>query len=189
MVDTCAFYEWDIDTSGLPLYAKRWYGISLDSDYFHFPAAPLDTIIQTTWQQLDTIYDTLRSEFDSLQRQYGPFVLRKYNPNETIGRLSGEYNIGFDSLLEVDAVINTLDGLKYEWASSFDGFPGAFYDTVADIASEVKGSRLNPTVFPNPARSEAWVFGCGEPVSDATITDVLGRVVRRLTISRPLDGI
>jgi hypothetical protein len=192
MVDTCAYYM-GISKSDLPWYAKRWYRITLDSDYFHFPAAPIDTIIQTTWQQLDTIYDTARAEFDSLQRQYGPFVLRKFYPNETSGELSGAYHIGFDSILEVGAVLTTLEGLFQSGGDGFSSTPIPIDNGVNDPTQRITN---HATAFPNPTSRESWISCSNGLICNATVTDVIGRAVRKIAISPPstefkinLDGL
>jgi hypothetical protein len=180
MVDSCSPYIWDI-----PLYAKRWYRINLDSDYFHFPAAPIDTIIQTTWQQLDTIYDTARAEFDSLQRQYGPFVLRKFYPDRTTGEESGAYHIGFDSLLQVDAVLTTLEGLIDE-SADFSSFPNPIDNAVNSTAS---GGIKLPSVYPNPFSQSATItFTCpNQGPTQVSVVNLLGVEVA-LLFSGDLDA-
>jgi hypothetical protein len=81
MIDTCyqaivsPCQEW-----AAYLYSKRGFLIKFDSDVFRLPVYLIDTNIAVKWTDLDTSYHFFRAVFDTLQQQWGNFVLIKHDP-------------------------------------------------------------------------------------------------------------
>ncbi|TAL69617.1 MAG: hypothetical protein EPN82_06160, partial [Bacteroidetes bacterium] len=91
------------------IYAKQWYEIIFNNkDPFGFPQFPKDTIIETTWQVLNTNYVELRNMFQGLENIYGSFILRKDHPEDTNSWSLGSRNylIKFQNYVHIIKVLN-----------------------------------------------------------------------------------
>ncbi len=101
------------------VYAKQWFEFSfMVNDPYNFPSFPPDTIIETTWQNLDTNYVELRNLFQDLENIFGPFVFRKEFPHWIDSTALGNrtYLIRFQNYCNILYVVNYLnyDSLLYK---------------------------------------------------------------------------
>ncbi len=99
--------------------AQPWFEFSfIENDPYNFPSFPTDTIIETTWQILDTNYVELRNLFQSLENVFGPFIFRKKFPHLIDSTSLGNrtYLIKFQNYCNIFYVVNYLkyDSLLYE---------------------------------------------------------------------------
>ena len=91
------------------VYAKQWFEIIFNNkDPFGFPQFPEDTIIETTWQELDSSYVDLRNMFQGLENIYGQFILRKRYPEIIDSNSLGSrgYLIKFQNYVHIIKVLN-----------------------------------------------------------------------------------
>src|SRR5438876_1105599 len=83
-IDSMLFDTCYLSPTAGEMYARGGFLITFDDDVFHLPYAPADSIIEVTWQDMDTNYPDLRAAFDTIYQRYGAFVLRKMYPQDTI---------------------------------------------------------------------------------------------------------
>ena len=95
------------------LYARGGFVITYKYDVFHIPATSIDTTIEVLWQDIDTIYTTIRKQFDTLYQRYGAFVLRKMNPQNTDSSSyeARTYNLIFTHYTYAKPVVTYMDSV------------------------------------------------------------------------------
>ena len=90
------------------IYAKQWYEIIFNNkDPYGFTQFPEDTIIETTWQNLDSNYVDLRNMFQIAENMFGTFILRKRYPEITDSTSLGSrgYLIKFQNYRNIFSVV------------------------------------------------------------------------------------
>lgn len=96
-------------------YAKGSFQIGFTYYILPTPDGPEDTIIERTWQDIDTNYSSVRNEFDTLEQQYGSYFFRRDEPhvNDTsLGRKS-RFFIRFDNYVPIDTIKAYIDRIDH----------------------------------------------------------------------------
>ena len=174
-IDTCSLLGAPCDIWD-SLYAKRDFVIQFDSDVFMLPAYPVDSNILMRWTQLDTSFHSLRAMFDSIQQQWGNFVLAKSDPNRTNpSPLAGEYLMYFDSYANVFSVTSTLTN---DSISNF--YSGGPYGVTGSGGVNVPSTNGSQAIrfLPNPVHSTISITMKDMMASAVDVFNVLGELAR-----------
>ncbi len=168
-VDTCSSSA----TYG-ELYITHWIGVTFDSDILRIPADSVDSVVETTWEAIDTDYPSVRSGFSAIEAKYGSFVLRKAYPKSGIGGPgSSIFGVGFSSYLCLDSVLNDMGTIPLIDLSLDDGLitilAGVVLGAIPGMASGIR-------LFPDPAWGIVEISG-GE-LHDALLFDESGQRIR-----------
>ncbi len=136
------------------VYAKQWFEFSfMDNDPYNFPSFPPDTIIETTWQNLDSNYVELRNLFQGLENIFGKFILRKEFPDAVDPILAARaYIIRFDNYVNIDSVIFYLSNELIEKIY--------YLNNAAHLLSnyEEPNSTKDIKLYPNPCTTYTNLF-------------------------------
>jgi hypothetical protein len=173
MIDTCDF------RFGIPLeekgWAKRFFLIKLK--YNIIPRnylAPPDTIIEYSWQKIDSIYTQARNEFQSLENRYCSFHFREYHPEapDTTIYIPRHFFIRFDNFVKITEADSFIETFSCVETSGFASWP-KFLNWVLD--DEISVFNL----FPNPTTSKTTIiFGIEQPANvSLKLTDMLGNQI------------
>jgi hypothetical protein len=108
-------------TWGPNIYASHWWLIKFNQPAIKLPWATSDSIIEVSWQAIDSLDTNLRNGFQSLQQQFGSFVLRKEIPYDTAGQNSQAFLLRFSQYHNVDSVDNFIKSIDSTIVCSFQG--------------------------------------------------------------------
>lgn len=115
MIDTCS----ESTTHG-KWYSKLGFEIEFDSGVITLGYGERDSILEVGWEAIDTSFAALRSAFEDLYVNRGPYVLRKINPQDTMAtsRYSRWFLLRFFNYTLVDSVMFDLfamSGIAFEF--------------------------------------------------------------------------
>ncbi|MGE3800308.1 MAG: S8 family serine peptidase [Candidatus Kapaibacterium sp.] len=104
------------------LYSKGGIWVRFDVNAIQLGYGEPDSTISVNWTMIDTSYSQIRSGFESIEYNYGNFVLNKLYPEDTVGSAAQEFVMVFDSLINMDLVMDSLNSLD-NVRTSFRSFP------------------------------------------------------------------
>ena len=167
------------------IYAKQWFEIHFNNkDPYNFPPYPKDTIIETTWQELDSSYVELRNMFQGLENIYGQFILRKKFPEDTNSWSSGSraYLIKFQNYVHIIKVLNNFS----------DTHLLDFYDYrnrciwIRDDVQDDKSFINDFTLEPNPCNNNLIINISSNNFNNINlkIIDILGNIYEQLNATQ-----
>jgi hypothetical protein len=105
------------------VYAKKYWEVRFD-----VPAIPLDSagegvLLYVTHKAIDSInFPDIKNGFKLLESQYGPYRLRKVNPEASSGEESQYFNLYFVNYVPMGEVWYTLDTMEHVYCE-FQGWP------------------------------------------------------------------
>lgn len=109
-----------VDTSGIShnlfnllltnknLYSKRGLIIKFEKEAITLPKAPKDSVIELTWNSIDSSFKKLRNGFEKLENIFSYYKMLKIYPDQKKGEGSQKFELIFNRLVNVDSVINHL---------------------------------------------------------------------------------
>ena len=134
------------------IYAKQWYEITFfNNDPFGYPQCPEDTIIETSWHNLDSSYVELRNMFQNVENKFGSFILRKKFPEVTDSQSLGSrtYLVKFKIYCNIFSVVSYL----YNTNLLFDVYYKEQVTYIPDLGVEDDNSEnIILKIYPNPAK-------------------------------------
>lgn len=154
-------------------YSKTGYLIDFDVPAIRLPTAPEDSILEVTWDAIDTALSVLRADMEGLENKYGSYVLRKLDPADSS---SQRFELRMDDYENVDSIVvdlSEIDNLRLDRDPNFEFILSGPADRAED---------LGLTVFPSPARDYVIVTA-REPARSISLYDLLGREVAVPSIS------
>ena len=94
-------------------FAKNKFEV--DFLYYVFPGqiAPAGDSIVRHWRDIDTLYSDVRNAFDSIEHRFGIFTLWQVSLGDTSTIGDKDWNIKFDSYLNVDTVLYYLSQVPW----------------------------------------------------------------------------
>jgi hypothetical protein len=88
------------------IYAKNTWLIWFDVKAIPLPEAPSDSVIEVTWEDIDSLnYPEIRDSLKSIEQIYGPFKLIKVDPQFTEPPYGQDFHIYFDNYVNVNFLI------------------------------------------------------------------------------------
>jgi hypothetical protein len=128
VLDTCGLFQlssrsysdcgdiyenWDINKEERHsrLYAKQHWTVRFDVAAIYIPKAPSDTIIEVSWEAIDTSFAEIRTAFQQLEQQYGAFRLRKFYPDYDTNEFSQVFLLYFDNYVNIFDIEEYIDSI------------------------------------------------------------------------------
>jgi len=123
-------------------YAKQWFGAIIPYRALLIPQTIRDTLIYKTWRDIDSSFIELRKGIETLENQFGTFVLIKKYPDIVDSTKDGSkyFKIKFDNYVKIVTIVNylwgsagplgmlTVSDMHYPYwngnTNSFENFPG-----------------------------------------------------------------
>ncbi len=164
-------------------FAKQWYSLQFKyGTMLRIPAGPLDTTINVEWTQIDTSYSATRAGFDTLQQKFTHFILHKSLPEygDTSDFNSNDFDVKFDSLVDIDSVINQMLAIPMLAIGSVG------YENRSGGKSAVPighSQQNNFIVKPNPAFSEISITGSLRESNRIQIFSFAGELVAESVVT------
>ncbi len=185
MVDSCSS-----SPTYLHKFAKQWFTFWFQyGSMLPIPAAPVDSIIDVEWTQIDTAYPSTRAWFDTLQQKVGHFILNKdvAYAGDTSDISSRFFGLRFDSLVDIQAAVNQMlmIPLLSKGTVRYLDRSGVFNSKV----NEFYTGKDQFYIRPNPATSEILISGSNlENTNNYEIFSTVGKLVKKdiLTIDHPI---
>lgn len=182
--DTCKC-KWYEQFQCSYIYARQWFDITfLNKDPFHFPKTHPDSILETTWQNLDSNYTELRNMFQNVEIIFGPFILIKEFPEniDSTSLASRCYKFKFQNYCQLDSVIQYIDtsGLVYDCYYRFAAYHDDYY-----YVDDLNNSKFEAILFPNPCNDFLNIKTDKNFPNSFTIEiiDVLGNIIEAIYIN------
>ncbi len=128
------------------VYAKSTWTIWFDVKAFLISKGPVDTIIEVTWRDIDSLnYPFLKDSLELIEQNYGSFTLRKIHPQYTEPIYGQEFIMYFEEYVNVFKILD-----------QFRSIPHTYCDFISwladDYSNYVKDNNKNILVIsPNPA--------------------------------------
>lgn len=99
-IDTC---------TNSPTYEKWYskYGYAFGILNYLFKPSPIQISARMTWQDIDSLYDTQRQQFEILEQKFGKFTIRRHeeHTNDSMHLAHPVFVIDFDNYNLVDSVV------------------------------------------------------------------------------------
>lgn len=130
-------------------YAKGWFHLRFTYYILPMPIGPEDTVMDRTWRDIDTEYESVRSAFDTLEQRYGSFSFRKFQPHiidTSIGRRS-LFNVWFNNNVNIDSVETVIRSIPLVDYCDYVNRAGILLASVSNQKEKLIGTNL----IPNPA--------------------------------------
>ncbi|NOZ46674.1 MAG: hypothetical protein GXO79_07805 [Chlorobi bacterium] len=146
MVDSCEQSQ----TFG-QLYAKEYFVVEFDHNIIPRDTIyPKDTIIEYSWEDIDTNYSELRLGFFRLYQKYGNFWFREIRPQEvdTTVFFKRELFIRFEDYRNIDSIVDFIKEIPL--VSEVLYFQR--YGGVVDVEAEKNTNENDFSMFPIPAK-------------------------------------
>ncbi len=183
MVDSCSS-----SPTYLHKFAKESFAFWLQyGSMLPIPAAPVDSIIDVEWTQIDTAYSSTRAGFDTLQQKFGHFILHKdvSYAGDTTDISSRFFSLRFDSFVDIQTAVNQMLLIPFLAATTVS------YLDRSGIANGVNKSYIRKDEYlirPNPAISEISISGGNLQNINYEIFSAVGVQVKEdvLTIDHPV---
>jgi hypothetical protein len=133
-----------------------------------------DSDLEVTWEAIDTAFPQIRSIFESLANNIGPYTLKKIEPDDTVsGSLGSQaFYLRFQNYVSNDSVTSYLS------LDSLVSFHLIWYPVWAGVPTPTSNSS-NVQLFPNPASEELHVLVTGVVTGmPMELYDGMGRIVK-----------
>jgi hypothetical protein len=168
MIDTCA-----ASPTFNKLYGRKWFAYLFDEYVIRIPWAPPDSVVELTWRSIDTSFPDVRSDFASLEDEFGSYKLIKANPTDTSGSIpSRGYSIRFLQYVDIDTVVYKLKSFNHGKAD-FVSYPTPVLGITGDDNEYPFVATPNPTRGGVSVKSSTYDMG----VDKYQIVDVSGRLL------------
>ncbi|MBI5326436.1 MAG: T9SS type A sorting domain-containing protein [Ignavibacteriae bacterium] len=107
---------------------------------------PPDTIIEFTWQDIDTNYHATRTGFSNIESKYGTYSFREVNTEfpDTTQFIPRRLLIRFINYVNIDSVCNDINKIEYVYLSWYLSRYGYWGDVI-------EMEEYNLKIYPNPA--------------------------------------
>jgi hypothetical protein len=132
------------------LYATHFFYIKFKYNVLPRPGIyPKDTIIEYTWQDIDTSYSDTREGFQQLEQEFGSFWLREEIPDfpDTTQVLPRTLLLRFEDYINIDSVENFVKNIQLV---SY-GYYRRDYGITIRVNDGDKVSQVDMSIFPQPA--------------------------------------
>ena len=146
--------------------------------------AAADSDLEVTWQAIDTAYPSLRSAFQALESEFGPYTLKKEYPSDTSSTTLPPrmFELELSNYVPYDSITTALDSIAGIFANfSFPTFPSV-------VENNIERLQNGWAIIPNPASTIISVLGSFEP-SEFELIDDRGREVQRIEIGSYEQGL
>lgn len=185
---TSGFYNPDsvrIDScSGSPSYLKKFgkgmFLFNTSQTIAFLPWADEDSIVEFSWQAIDTSFPNVRTAFQQLESQYGTFYLRKIQPHDTVLNSPGNtsYKLRYATHVQLESVQASLASIPLVDYARYQNQVGM---TVGGI-QEADGSANMP--FRVSGSDNMITVSTPNNYSKGTIVSLLGNSVLQFTFER-----
>jgi hypothetical protein len=139
-------------------YSKRGWKIIFKVNALNFPWAPEDSILECSWNDIDTAYPEIREKFQIIEDKYGIFKLRKVYPADTITEQSRRFSLHFPNFVNTIDVGTALMNIPKSVSTGprlFDCVTGASDDQTSNNIFEI---------YPNPSEDKLIIKFNEEPI-------------------------
>jgi hypothetical protein len=108
MVDTC-HADWEFGQ----LFARQWWQVYFTYNVLPLPASS-DSVLEVTWDKIDTSYGATRTGMALLEQHFGGFVIRKLYPSVTDTNTAPgrEFAIRFQNYCNIDSVMLAIKAIS-----------------------------------------------------------------------------
>jgi hypothetical protein len=135
------------------VYAKHTWLLWFNVEAFPLPVAPSDTIIEVTWEDVDSLnYPEVKTALNNIATTYGNFKLKKTRPQLTEPIYGQTFEVFFENYVNVLEIEKKFNNIPYSncdfisWLS--DDYPNIV------INSDLSKS---PIIFPNPTSDKLTI--------------------------------
>ncbi len=132
-------------------YSKKGWLLFFDVQAIKLPEFPSDTIIDVTWESIDSSFSQLRNGMEAIQNDVGQYFLRKQNPQDSSGNSSQVFYIHFFDYKNVEKVKNRFNSLTDIQLCGFESYIDYPIQHVAENHSE------DYVVYPNPTSGKVFL--------------------------------
>lgn len=165
-------------------YSKRGWSFSFQVMAIDLPWAPHDSIVECSWEDIDSSYTNIRDAFERLEKKYGEFYFIKKDPEDTITYLSQTFKLRFDNWVNTIEVYDSLKTIPQI-------VPGVNVFHFVDGLSIDQTSEKIFEVYPNPSENKIIIKFNEEPenINIINIFSIDGNLQISQPIQFPADNI
>ncbi len=141
-----------------------------------------DTTVDFTWEDLSTVYPTIRSTMQVIGQRFGSYKMRRYaEPPEGMPTVSwGGYQMIFEDYTNMDSVSRFVAGIHPTGEVTIQA-DMVVVTAVPDTKSNVL-TQVNISIFPNPSTDKIVVKTANDVSTDVQyihLYDHLGNIVKQ----------